>query len=71
MEYYLFFGTKYNAITDPEEKTKFDEYIRTVLKFIAGRRRNWSLIYFHSSEGSMTQAVSLVLQSYISLTEEM
>ena len=46
VEYYIFFGQKYMAITDPTMRKQNNNHIKTVLKFIAKRKRLWSLIFF-------------------------
>lgn len=45
VEYYLFFGQKYQAVSQ-QERQIINNHIKTVLKFIAKRKRNWALIYF-------------------------
>ena len=45
-EYYIFFASKYMGITDAREREEVDGYIKTVLLFIAKRKRFWALIYF-------------------------
>ena len=48
VEYYLFFGQKYVATQD---KPTINNHIKTVLKFIAKRKRLWALIYFDQIHG--------------------
>lgn len=64
MEYYLLFGQKYNAIREPEERLRVNRDIKTVLKFISGRKRQWALVFFAATQGSSSDAHDLITQSY-------
>lgn len=69
VEYYLFFGQKYQAI-DQQERQQINDHIRTVLRFISKRKRSWALIYFAQLQGNSEAAVQLINSSFEELPIE-
>ena len=59
----MFFGQKYNIIP-LTERVRVKQHVKTVLKFISQRRREWSLIFFHATHGSNNDATELIAESY-------
>lgn len=70
IEFYLFFGQKFIAIRDQQQKESVKVHIKCVLKFISKRKRSWSLIFFHATQGSSTDVYQLIQESYNELEEE-
>jgi hypothetical protein len=56
VEFYLFFGQKFNGLKDLDAGTSIASHIETMLSFVGKRKRNWSLIFFHDRERSNNDA---------------
>lgn len=48
VEFYLLFAQKFAAIEDETRRESVKQNICIVLKFIAQRKRKWSLIFFNA-----------------------
>lgn len=65
----MFFGYRYVQL-EQDHKRRIRDHIQTVVRFIASRKREWALVYFHMPDLFTKGPINVIKTAFATLEEE-